>query len=168
MLEIVNDALSVEKVHGGAEEIPVQGSGEGQILRSAGDVGDGYDFLEGDDLDSGNYADDVNVAGEHGCKETSYHDERPYCSSDEGLLLFFVLGLRFWLFLYGRWMHGQLYRSSKKLFANSKRMSSFLGSDRDKSTSSLLTSLFPFINLGPGLLGSETPSLVSEILGLLP
>jgi hypothetical protein len=32
VLEIVDDALAIEKVHGGAEEIPVQRLGEAQTL----------------------------------------------------------------------------------------------------------------------------------------
>lgn len=99
MLEIVDDAFSVEKVHAGAEKIPVQRSGEGKVFGSAGDICYSYDFLERDDLNSGDYGEDVDMPGEHGCEEAGDHDEGPYRASDEGLLLLLVFRLRFWFFL---------------------------------------------------------------------
>ncbi|KAJ8104906.1 hypothetical protein OPT61_g10502 [Boeremia exigua] len=50
VLEVVDDALAVQEVHGGAEEVPVQRLGEAQAAGLAGDVGDRNDLLEADDL----------------------------------------------------------------------------------------------------------------------
>lgn len=92
MLEVVNDAFSVEKVHGGAQEIPVQSLGKAQGAGSAGNVGNGDDFLERDDLDRRDNEDDVDVASEHGSKEDANHGKCPDGARDEGLFLLFILG----------------------------------------------------------------------------
>lgn len=62
MLEIVDHALSIEKVHGRGEEIPVQGLGEAEILLLTGDIGDSDNFLEGNDLNGSHNTDDIDMA----------------------------------------------------------------------------------------------------------
>ena len=89
MLEVINDALAIEEVHGGAKEIPIQRFGETQTARAAGDIRDRNDFFEGDDLDSSDDDYDVDVAGEHGSKEDANHHEGPDGAGDESLLLLF-------------------------------------------------------------------------------
>lgn len=93
VLEVVDDALAVEKVHGGAEEVPVERLCEAQAAGFAGDVGDGNDLLEGDDLDGGNDYDDVEVAGAEGPEEAGDHDQSPCGAGDEVGLLLLILGL---------------------------------------------------------------------------
>ena len=99
MLEIVDYTLSVEKVHGGAEEIPVQRSSEGQVLCSAGHIGNSNDLLKRNNLYSGDYSQDVDMPSEHSSKKAGDHDQGPYGASDESLLLLLVLRLRVGLFL---------------------------------------------------------------------
>lgn len=77
MLKVVDDALSIEKVHGGGEEIPVHTLRGAQRSGSAGNVGNGNDFLEGDDLDCSDNGNHVNVAHEQCAEEDSDHDQRP-------------------------------------------------------------------------------------------
>lgn len=93
VLEIVDDALPVQEVHGRREEVPVQGLGEAEVLLLARDVGDGNNFLERDDLDGSYKPDDVDVAGEHGDEKAGNHHEGPYRPGNEGLFLFLVFGL---------------------------------------------------------------------------
>lgn len=95
MLEVVDDALAVQKVHGGAEKVPVERLGEAQTAGLAGDVGDGDDLLEADDLHGGDDGDDVEVASAEGEEEAANHDERPCCADDEVCLFLLVLAL-FW------------------------------------------------------------------------
>jgi len=94
VLEVVDDALAVEKVHGGPQEIPVERLGEAQTPRLAGHSMYGNDLLEGDDLDGGDYDYDVDVAGEQGPEEAAQHDKGPYGPGVEVLELLLVVGLR--------------------------------------------------------------------------
>lgn len=93
VLEVVDDALAVQEVHGSAEEVPVQRLRKAQAAGLAGDVGYRNDLLEADDLDGGDDDDDVQVAGAEGEEEASNHDQRPCCAHDEVGLLFLVLAL---------------------------------------------------------------------------
>lgn len=77
VLKVVDDALSIEKVHGGGQKVPVQALGGAQRSSSAGDIGNGNDFLEGYDLDCSDNGNHVNVAHEQCAKEDRYHDQRP-------------------------------------------------------------------------------------------
>lgn len=99
MLEVVNDALSVQKVHCRRQKVPIQRFGETQVLLLIRDIGDGDNFLEGDDLDSGNESDDIDVPREQRDEETGDHYEGPYRPGDEGLLLLLVFGLRRLLYI---------------------------------------------------------------------
>lgn len=87
MLEVVNDALAVEEVHGHPEEVPVQGLCESQTSRPARHVYDADNLFEGHDLDGGYDDDDVDVPGEQGAQKHADHDKGPYCAGDECLLL---------------------------------------------------------------------------------
>lgn len=91
VFEIVDDALSVEKVHGCSQKVPVQRFREPQVPVFAGDIGNRNNLLEGDDLHGRNDGNEVYVAGEHRTKETGNHDKGPYRSSDEGLFLLLVV-----------------------------------------------------------------------------
>jgi hypothetical protein len=91
MLEVVDDALAVEEVHGSAEEVPVERLGEAQTARLAGHVGDGNDLLERYDLYGGDDDDDVEVAGAEDPEEAHDHDEGPYGARYEVGLLLLVL-----------------------------------------------------------------------------
>lgn len=93
VLEVVDDALAVQEVHGSAEEVPVQRLGEAQAAGLAGDVGYRNDLLEADDLDGGDDDDDVQVAGAEGKEEAPDHDQRPRCAHDEVGLLLLILAL---------------------------------------------------------------------------
>lgn len=95
VLEVVDDGLAVEEVHGGDEPVPVEVLGGPQLSRAAGHAGDGDDLLEGDDLDNGYADDDVDVAREQGGEEEADHDQGPEGADDEvGLLLLVLGGLR--------------------------------------------------------------------------
>ena len=93
VFEVVDDALAVQEVHGGAQEVPVQRLGEAQAAGLAGDVGYRNDLLEADDLDGGDDHDDVEVASAEGEEEASDHDQRPCCAHNEVCLLLLILGL---------------------------------------------------------------------------
>jgi hypothetical protein len=54
VLEVVNHTLSVQEIHGGRQEVPIQRFGEPQVLLFIRDTGDSDDFLERDDLDASN------------------------------------------------------------------------------------------------------------------
>lgn len=99
VLEIVNHSLSVEKVHGGRQPVPVETLGRSQGAGTAGHVRNGDDFLEGDDLDGGDDADDVDVAHEESREEQGEHDKCPEGAGDKVCLFLLVLGL----FLVGGW-----------------------------------------------------------------
>jgi hypothetical protein len=108
VLEVVDDALAVEKVHGGTEEVPVQRLGEAQAARLAGHIGDCDDLLERYDLDSGDDDDDVDVAGAQDPEEAKNHHEGPYGACYEVCLLLLVLG--------GWWLLGSLGHVSELLW----------------------------------------------------
>lgn len=110
------------------------------------------------------------MAGEHGDEEASDHDERPYRPSYERLLLFVVFRLGRWFFLRGRDIHSQQADRIKigLMSVAYQIIEGLCAQERMESTSSWLTSLLPFISLGPGVPGSDTPSLASDILGLRP
>jgi hypothetical protein len=98
VLEVIDDAFAVQKVHGGAEKVPVQRLGEAQATGPARHVRNGNDLLEGYDLDGGDYDDDVDVTGAEDPEEAQDHDEGPYGARNEVCLFLFVFGLlqRFW------------------------------------------------------------------------
>lgn len=77
MLEVIDDALSIEEIHGGGQEVPVQALGGAQGSSSAGNIGDGNDFLKGYDLDCSDNGNHVNVSHEQCAEEAGYHDQRP-------------------------------------------------------------------------------------------
>lgn len=52
VLKVVYHTLSVQEIHGGRQEIPIQRFGEPQVLLLIGDTGDRDDFLERNDLDA--------------------------------------------------------------------------------------------------------------------
>lgn len=93
MLEVVNDALAVEKVHGSAEKVPVERLCEAQATCLAGHIGNGNDLLEGDDLDGGDDDDDEKMSGTKGPEEAGNHDEGPYCTGDEVCLFLLIFAL---------------------------------------------------------------------------
>ena len=93
VLEVVDDALAVEEVHGGGQPVPVEALGGAQISRPAGDAGDGDDFLERDDLDGRDDQDDVDVAHEESREEAADHDKGPEGARHEVGLLLLVLGI---------------------------------------------------------------------------
>ena len=70
VLEVVDDALAIQKVHGGAEEVPVERLGEAQAAGLAGDICDCDDLLKGYDLDRRDDDDYEEVAGTEGPEET--------------------------------------------------------------------------------------------------
>ena len=59
MLKVVYYTLSVEKVHSGSQKIPIERSGEPQVLRFAGHIGDSDDFFERHDLNPSDDENDV-------------------------------------------------------------------------------------------------------------
>jgi hypothetical protein len=91
VLEVVNDALAIQEVHGGAEEVPVERLGEAQAAGLAGHIGDGNDLLERNDLHGGDNDDDVDVAGAEDPEEAHDHHEGPYGAGYEVGLLLLVL-----------------------------------------------------------------------------
>ena len=90
MLEIIYYTLPVEKVHSGPKKIPIERSGESQVLRLAGYIGDSDDFFERHDLNPSDDENDVKMSRQHRGEEAGYHYHRPYCSCDEILLLLLV------------------------------------------------------------------------------
>ena len=93
VLEVVDDTLAVEEVHGGAEEVPIQRLGEAQAAGLAGHICDCDDLLKGYDLDCRDDNDDEEMAGAEGPEEAGNHDEGPCCARYEVGLLLLVLGL---------------------------------------------------------------------------
>jgi hypothetical protein len=92
VLEVVDDAFAVEKVHGSAEEVPVERFGEAQTAGLAGHIGNCNYLLEGYDLHRRDNDDDVDVAGAEDPEEAENHDERPYRAGYEVGLFLLVLG----------------------------------------------------------------------------
>lgn len=93
VLEVVDDALAIQKVHCGAQKVPVERLCEAQTAGLTGDVCDGNDLLEGHNLDCGDDDDDVEMAGAEGPEEAGNHEQGPYCARDEVCLFLFILGL---------------------------------------------------------------------------
>jgi hypothetical protein len=93
MLEVVYDTLAVEKVHGSAQEVPVERLGEAQAAGLAGNVCDCDDLLEGYDLDRRDDDDYEEVAGTQRPEEAGNHDEGPYGARYEVCLFLLVLAL---------------------------------------------------------------------------
>lgn len=93
VLEVVDDALAVQEVHGGAEEVPVERLCETQAAGLAGHVCDCNDLLEGDALDGRDHDDDKEVACAEGPEEGGNHDESPYGAGNEVGLFLLILGL---------------------------------------------------------------------------
>jgi hypothetical protein len=91
MLEVVYDTFSIEEIHGSSQEVPIQGLGEAQTPGPTGHVDDPNDFLERDYLDCRNHNNDVDMSAKDGAEEGCYHEDCPYCSGDEGLLLLFEI-----------------------------------------------------------------------------
>lgn len=91
MLEIIYHALAIQKIHGGCEEVPIERFGELEVLGLAGDVGNGDDLLERNDLDNGDDGDEIDVTGEHGNEEARDHNKRPYRPGYKGLFLLLIL-----------------------------------------------------------------------------
>ena len=98
VLEIVDHAFTVEKVHRRAEKIPVQRFREPQTSCPRRYVGDGDDLFEADDLHGRHDHDHVDVPGEHAAEEDADHYEGPDGAGDEGLFLLVVIAHGF-LFL---------------------------------------------------------------------
>lgn len=94
MLKVVDHALSIEKIHGCRQEIPIQRLCEPQVLLLIGDIGDSDDLLERYDLDSRDKGNDIDMTREQCNEETSNHNKSPYRPSDEGLLLLLIFRLR--------------------------------------------------------------------------
>lgn len=90
MLEVVNDTLSVEEVHGRRQEIPIERFCKAQVLLSARNIRNCDDFLKGDDLNRRHNRYQIYMTGEHGTKEASNHDERPDRTSNKCLSLLFI------------------------------------------------------------------------------
>jgi hypothetical protein len=112
VLEVVDDALAIEEVHGSAEEVPVERLGEAQTASLAGHIGDCNDLFEGDDLHGGDDDDDVDVAGAEDPEEAEDHDEGPYCA-------FYEVGLFLLVLARGRWL-GSLRLSAMGTFLGSR------------------------------------------------
>lgn len=93
MLEVVNDRLAVEKVHGSRKPVPVQALGGPQGSLTAGNVGDSNDFLERNDLDGRDDTKNVDMAHKEGQEETGKHDKGPEGACHEVGLFLLVLGL---------------------------------------------------------------------------
>lgn len=77
VLKVVYDALAVQEVHGRCEPVPVEAFGGAQGSGLAGNIGDGDDLFEGDDLNCGNDQDDVDVSHKQGAEEDGDHDKCP-------------------------------------------------------------------------------------------
>lgn len=95
MLEIIDDTFTVQEVHCDGQKVPVQRSCQREILPLCRHLGDIDDLLETNDLYGRDQEQDVNMSAEHGQEEASYHGQRPYRTSDEGLfllLIFILLG----------------------------------------------------------------------------
>ena len=148
MLEIIDDAFSIQVVHCRPQKVPVQTPREGKIFGSAWYIRYGNNLFEGDDLDERDNPDHIYMTREECKKEGSDHDKGPYRASNEGLFLLFII--RLW----GSLILSPIVRGNTSCI-------------RVQHTSSLLGSNLPFIGCCLGLPGSDIASL-SEMLGLLP
>lgn len=91
MLEIIDHALTVQEVHGGGKEIPIQTLCELQLLLPGRHICDSDNLFEGYDLHSADQRHDVKMARRHSPEKGSYHHQCPYRASYESLFLLFVL-----------------------------------------------------------------------------
>lgn len=99
MLEVVDDRLAVQEIHGDPQEVPVERSGERQPFLLGRYLSNADDFFERDDLNGCDEEQHVHMPAKHAQEETTDHDKRPCCSNDKCLLLLliFVLYAYFWL-----------------------------------------------------------------------
>jgi len=93
MLQIVDDALAIQEVHGCGQPVPVETLGRAQVAGLARQVGNGNDLLERDNLNSCDDGQHVNMTHKEGGEKTTNHDEGPESACDEVGLLLLVLGL---------------------------------------------------------------------------
>lgn len=93
MLEIVDDGLSVEEVHGGGQPVPVEALGRPQLAGAARDARNGNDLAKRDDLDGRDDEDDVDVPHEQRGEEPPEHDKGPEGPRHEVGLFLLVGGL---------------------------------------------------------------------------
>lgn len=100
VLEVVDNALAIQKVHCCPQEIPVQRLGEAEAAGAAGHIGYGNDLLERYDLYRGDDDNDVDMAGGHGAEEESNHNQGPHGTLHEVCLFLFIVGLGGWGFWY--------------------------------------------------------------------
>jgi hypothetical protein len=63
MLEIVYHAFTIQKIHGGTQEVPIQGFCKSQASSFTRDIDDADDLSEGYDLNCGDEDYDVYVTG---------------------------------------------------------------------------------------------------------
>lgn len=87
LLDESDDVLALQKVDGGGEEVPVEGSNPGQLFLAGGLRGQVYHLLEGQDLDQTHQGNDPDVAGRQHREEKDNHHQRPDGSHNERLLL---------------------------------------------------------------------------------
>jgi hypothetical protein len=113
VLEIVDDALAIQEVHGSAEKVPVKRLGEAQTASLAGHIGDCNDLFERDDLHGRDNDDEVEMAGAEDPKEDGDHHESPYRAGYEVGLLLLVLA--------GGGLLGSLRLSATGTFLGSRR-----------------------------------------------
>lgn len=92
VLEVVDDALAVEKVHGARQPVPVEALGSLDVPGAGRHGRNGDDLLERDDLDGGHDGDDVDVTHEEGGEEAGDHDQGPEGTGYEVGLLLLVVG----------------------------------------------------------------------------
>lgn len=91
MLEVVDHAFPVQKVHRDCEKVPIQRLCQRQILLPRRDLRNCDDFLKAYDLNCRDNDENVDMSCEHCCEEASYHEQCPYCARNEGRLLLLVL-----------------------------------------------------------------------------
>lgn len=93
VLEVIDDTLAIQEVHGRPQEVPVQRLGEAQAASLARHISYRNDLLEADDLDGCDDDDNIEMASAKSEEEATDHDESPYCAHDEVCLLFLVFAL---------------------------------------------------------------------------
>lgn len=147
MLKVVDDAFTVQEVHGCRKKVPIERLARIQALGPAGNVCDSDNLLERNDLNRRDDCDHVYVSREERDEEAGHHDEGPYRASDKGLFLLFVVGYRWNL------------RLAKRLAMITMKHLEIT----DRTSSAMLSGFFTS-PLRDGLGGSECPSLASEEL----
>lgn len=98
VLEVIDNALTVQEVHCDTEEVPVERFREPQTPCSRRNIADRDDFLEAYDLHRCHNDDQVQMPSEHRAEEATDHDERPYGTRYEGLLLLLEIRRRSWFY----------------------------------------------------------------------